>query len=966
MKHTFQSAKNPGNLTQYLTGNIPAKLKFGGGEFFFFLFLRSLAVMLVAGLLSVSSLTAQCPSATYTVGSNAGFSNFSAAKAAFPGLETMTGGSVIVDGSFLIDNAISPNPPNVWTLRGVDVYMTQGASITVMSKSTLDAQDNASTPTVFQLCPGNTVWTGISVSGTLLLKNSNIEDACSAVTLFSSANTEITGSIFDNNFYGIETTGGAPILLGEGIAHNKFNYSGSSCTSFVTPTAIRLNNNTFIRIGDLAQTGAPNEIFGYTFGVSATNANVDIMNTAFERVSNGSVDVAIRLRGTGGVYKAKIIGLGGTATSPTMVKSYNEGISAQNYDVDVSNARFQNDASAAIRVNNSSLPSEFIVSNSYFGEFWDKGIHLVLSSFDQVLIKNNTFKDDFQDPLYLYRKCVQIGDCIITQDAAKGTIEGNDFFEEPKIPSTQYEYLHTGTDIIRTDNIHIEDNDYYQNHPIDTLVKDTLHGYTAISIASSEKNDVVSNRIYGGGKTSGSQLFFLANIHTGISVSASANTVVSCNTVNDLDFGVAFSDKKCDPAFITANEMTSSQKDLYLAPTTTVGVQNKRRNKWPANSAQEALYDGNPSLSDILASRFNVDDPVTTSQFWPIPVTPATNWFVPTAYDPSVTLCRNNDGGGDDKFSKASQMLVEGTYEAYKGYPATIWDATMTAYRQLLDNPSLLTDSIHYQHFFEQTMQSNAGKLQILWRSLQNASALPGELNSFNQARDEQIEAIQSLTQTLQETTDESVQDEVNALIAEKQASLEATIAESNNLYAAYQADEDARIQAMIAELNAIEPAGEWENNLKTVLQLIANRRVHNDSEWSTEQSEQLRSIADQCRHEGGVGVVLARVLLHDGRHNDELKCPGYSAPRNISESATIQAKMMPNPTKGICQVSFDKLVSGIFELNNALGQIVLSVTVDNSKNLTVDVAQLPDGMYFARLRTTEGHIPLQKLSVSH
>ena len=31
MKHTFQSAKNPGILTQHLTGNTPTKLKFGGG-----------------------------------------------------------------------------------------------------------------------------------------------------------------------------------------------------------------------------------------------------------------------------------------------------------------------------------------------------------------------------------------------------------------------------------------------------------------------------------------------------------------------------------------------------------------------------------------------------------------------------------------------------------------------------------------------------------------------------------------------------------------------------------------------------------------------------------------------------------------------------------------------------------------------------------------------------------------------
>lgn len=915
--------------------------------------------MLVAGLLSVSSLTAQCPSATYTVGSNAGFSNFSAAKAAFPGLETMTGGSVIVDGSFLIDNAISPNPPNVWTLRGVDVLMTQGASITIMSKSTLDAQDNTGTPTVFQLCLGNTVWDGISVSGTLIMKNSHIENACSAVKLFGTANTEINSNTFDNNFYSIETTAGAPILLGEGIAHNKFTYAGSSCTAFITPTAIRLNNNTFIRIDDLAQTGAPNEIFGYTFGLSATNANVDIMNTAFERVSNGSLDVAIRLRGTGGVYKAKLIGLGGTATSPTTVKSYNEGISAQNYDVDVSNARFQNDASAAIRVNNSSLPSAFSVTNSYFGEFWNKGIQLSLSTFGKLSIKNNTFKDDQQNDDELYRVCLQIGDCSMLSVTAKGTIEGNEFFDEPKPSST--DYLHWATDISNTDAINIKDNDYYKNFTSTS----TNHGYTAISIAASQGNDVVNNRIYGSGPST-NPMFGTADIYQGISVYASPNTVVSCNIADNIDFGIAFSDNMCNPNFIIANEMTNSENDLYLAAATTVGVQNKRRNKWPASSMTEALFDGSPTPMELSNSRFLVDDPVLTSQFWPIPVIPAMNWFVPTAYDPSETLCLNNDGGGDDKLSQASQFLIEGSYEAYKGYPATTWDATLTAYREFLDNPSLLTDSIHYQHFFEQTTQSNAGKLQILWRSLQNASALPGELNSFNQARDEQIEAIQSLTQTLQETTDESVQDEVKALIPEKQASLEATIAESNNLYAAYQAYEDARIQAMIAELNAIEPAGEWENNLKTVLQLIANRRLHNDSEWSTEQSEQLRSIADQCRHEGGVGVVLARVLLHDGRHNDELKCPGYSAPRNISESATIQAKMMPNPTKGICQVSFDKLVSGIFELNNALGQIVLSVTVDNSKNLTVDVAQLPDGMYFARLRTTEGHIPLQKLSVSH
>ena len=918
--------------------------------------------MLVAGLLSVSSVKAQCPGATYTVGSNAGFSTFSAAKATFPGLETMTGGSVIVDGSFLIDNAVFPNPAHIWTLRGVDVLMTQGSSITIMSTSTLDAQDNTGIPTEFQLCLGNTVWEGISVSGTLKLKNSKIENACSAVKLFATAKTEISGNTFENNFYGIETTGGAPVLLGEGIAHNRFYYFGSSCTSFVTPTAIRLNNNTSIRIGDLAQTGAPNEIlFGYTFGVSATNANVDIMNTAFERVSNGSVDVAIRLRGTGGVYKAKIIGLGGTATSPTMVKSFNEGISAQNYDVDVSNARFQNDASAAIRVNNSSLPSAFSVTNSYFGEFWSKGIQLSLSLFGQLSIKNSTFKDDQQNSSQ-YRACVQIGDCSMLSVNAKGTIEGNDFFEEPKT-SSSVGYVHWATDILNTDAIRVEDNDYYQNN----TTSNPDHGYIAISVTSSDKNELVSNRIFGSGISSSTPppQFGNIDVYQGISVFASPNSLVSCNAVYNVDFGIAFSDNQCDPASILANEMADSNTDLYLARPTTVGVQIKKDNKWPSSSTKEALFDGSPTSAELLMSEFLVDDPITTSQFWPIPVIPAFGWFSPTVYDPKQAAC-SDDGGGDGKLSKAGQFIVAGTYEAYKGYPATIWDATMSAYRQFLDNPALLTDSAHYQHFFEQTGQTNAGKLQILWRALKNASNLPESLQSANQLRDEQIEAIRVLNQTLSETSNAEAQAVLIALIGEKQDALEALIAENNALFAAYKADDNAHTNALIAELNAIEATETWEQNLKTVLLSIANRRLSGEEEWSVEQSEQLRNIADQCRHEGGVGVVLARTLLHDSRHNDEADCPGYTAPRSKRELNMIHAKMMPNPTKGICQVSFDKLVSGIFELNNALGQVVLSVTVDNSKNLTVDVAQLPDGMYFARLRTTEGHIPLQKLRVSH
>ena len=69
-----------------------------------------------------------------------------------------------------------------------------------------------------------------------------------------------------------------------------------------------------------------------------------------------------------------------------------------------------------------------------------------------------------------------------------------------------------------------------------------------------------------------------------------------------------------------------------------------------------------------------------------------------------------------------------------------------------------------------------------------------------------------------------------------------------------------------------------------------------------------LQSIADQCRHEGGIGVVWARAAIEQFDYDDESLCPGESErPTATTAAFRLKATISPNPATDRCRVAFDR-----------------------------------------------------------
>ena len=138
-----------------------------------------------------------------------------------------------------------------------------------------------------------------------------------------------------SNYFCIRAEG-TVTLLGEGIAHNDFEAFPLLSTCTGQAHAIDLINVPHITIGDQAQTGVPNTIRHYSFGINVVNSNLEVFNTSLTGIGDG---VGITLRGFQGVYTTSIHGLGKSSTSVPLITNYRQGIDAKNYNVTVNNSR---------------------------------------------------------------------------------------------------------------------------------------------------------------------------------------------------------------------------------------------------------------------------------------------------------------------------------------------------------------------------------------------------------------------------------------------------------------------------------------------------------------------------------------------------------------------------------------------------------------------------------------------------
>ena len=96
----------------------------------------------------------------------------------------------------------------------------------------------------------------------------------------------------------------------------------------------------------------------------------------------------------------------------------------------------------------------------------------------------------------------------------------------------------------------------------------------------------------------------------------------------------------------------------------------------------------------------------------------------------------------------------------------------------------------------------------------------------------------------------------------------------------------------------------------------------------------------------------VANIIIHQSAtYPSSIELPGTNPSLSLSDNPSIEALLYPNPTTGI----FSLKAEGITELQirNSLGQLLMTQIAGFDH---VDVTDLPSGIYFATISTTEGN----------
>ncbi len=809
-----------------------------------------------------------------------------------------------------------------------------------------------------------TPWLGIQVypSGRLRLIGSLIAQACEGIILSPNSMSEIIQNTFINNGICIQASGKIS-LLGKGIAHNTFdgnNYSITPCYGVSVRSAIVLNNIPHITIGNPSGDGDPNEFINY-FGISATNSNIDVYNSTFKDRPEGA---GILLRGVGAVYTANIRGLGSNATDSVFIENYRVGIDARNYNLKVENASFLTASDRGmIRVAESPLPSILTLSNNRFTGFTLSAIDVSTSTFWNAQIKENKFFDN-NDLSFLTNGIRWIKNQVVGANSV-AEISDNHFFDEEKVDTTSASdhYHNIGINVNTSSKLRIEYNNFYQNYD-----SEDEHTYQGIWLNASPDNMIRSNLFLGNYGPSQNNDFY----YRGIDAWESGNNLVACNYVGELDRGFRFQGPACDKTTFRHNTMEYNQTGLYLVPGTILGPQFEHENKWPGNlpgnGIAEAHFDGAPGQGLVFMSRFSINSPNPGSKFWADPRIPADDWFVDS----------NGEEGDIEHCYRtlplpptvSDELSISGDFEAYKSYPASEWEAELRAFGSIDENPGLLAGATPEAEFYNERDTANLGKL---YRAMKDWAGIGRLTTGFETAWGANATAIAYKLDTVTtwvaamevaaDTAREPIALALDALY-EDMAELQE---DNESLADEYLEDVADRADQLALDLENITAEETWEQNLKSVLLIFTERLLDTEeSAWDTAHYETLLSIAGQCRHEGGIGVVLARAAIEQFDYDDEDMCPGFSEERISAVSAVgrLKAEISPNPAADRCHVVFDRLVTGTLVVRNLHGQAVLSASAASTSAFDLDTGYLPVGLYMLEAHVFEGRQFLARLAV--
>lgn len=833
------------------------------------------------------------------------------------------------------------------------------------------------------------MWEGIDVEagGRLIVENSTIQDANTAIGITGEAHISIRHNRFENNYRGIDVAplidltannDPAPFSLiadPTGLWGNYFGTVGNGLKGTLDPTyipagtrgSVGLKTSYLDFVAGFYLAMGQNTFENLQYGIYSNKGTLLIAESTFREVDYGArlydtpatfvnnsfEDVA--LRGIESLDAAMLWAFrnemenmhqrGINYEGATHLTSYmlvDNEIAAQDHciNIEVSPAT----TLLSIRDNNLSL----LPSSAESEVFPDRAALRVFNIGNPTLdIPTAKIKDHFADA---------------SNNRSPITING----------------YGQGLVLENMNNIELLDNEIVYQHPGDELIPSD-----GIRLTNSPDNYLSGNAVQAVGDFPTVRNFFLEG---------SSNNEFYCNSTEGGGIGVGFFGT-CNNTELNTTTIGNHDIGIRCDIGTLIGLQEHRGNTWPTNLNPEVKASEHQGTEFFVnESIFRLEGSPGSSEFWPdgnlisTPNAANAQWFIP--WPGSANACEDSNGSlptpSDDQLEgkESDPRVIEGDYVTGDYAVVHNWEAGLELFDRLEKNESLRNSESWYQNFYAQANNNTLGdyvraredaKIQLSPsdQTRQSADALQASIQ-------DNLEILHNIREVYSQASTPTDSIELDADRLEEYTKLSANLTDWQQLAADVHQHTASNIAALQQDnaslLENIVPAAN-----EKFLNTIQLKRLTGE-ELTEEQGSRLATLAFSCPLEAGNVVYRARTLLRTqdnylfddaaicqlGKKDDEED--GKKSKISHVEISTPEQQwhVYPNPAKyqlWIAGSQLEELQS--IELFDGLGISVLRRPNKGNTRMEIQLPfDLPTGIYFLRLQLNNGETNTQKILI--
>ena len=873
-------------------------------------------------------MSAQCPPATYNVGTGVGVATLSAF-----GIYSLASTDVRIVGTFTIDQN------SLWTLSGVYLTMSAGARIVVEPGSTLDASY-----TVFTNC--GVPWDQIQILAGARI----IADNC-----------EFNGS----NQVAVHVTGTSPQVT---LTNNLFT-GNANCVKISgtqNPAQIVITNNRFkfSSVG-IVLAVANNVTIGYNIyqnnqAYSPAMTGIQVSNSANILINGGFMEfLTTGIDASGGsrlvtIKNIVFYGQNGVVANQCVHRLFliQNSIRAIQFGVNIQNHL----TSSAQLVNGNIFLDRNVITSQL-----NSAVRVANTIGDGVVdIYKNQIIPAFADPAFQV-----YGIEVSNTPDALVHIEANAVRHTPFITSTPP----GGIYIFRSEVETILRN----NIVLANTNGDLEFG---ITVAESPNSLVTGNSVDGG-----------PNVATrAISVEMTPTDIqLCCNTVDNSIRGLNMSGPHENCHIYNTAFNTHTEGLYYDMVVSSSAPQFHRGNNWAnASTSWDAYFNGNWIFAPFVF--YTVDPALLPSGLTKVAVTGgmASDWFADitgqeTSCDGtgSTELCDEvpGEGGqgpsGEDTITGNDEWAADNQEDP--DYAALHYAARRQLYAKLERHPNLIEYSQAITDFYASAQTGTIGKLHTVDDELAHLYEPPVEIAEEYWALQTEISELYLDLIDLDEQIANAQPEDLPALL-EQRDELTGQIETASAALQNHEATLATSVEQKIAELlelnSSVATTAVYEVNEQATNDILLTALSLNDWNFNTTEQGIIDGVAAGCPQYDGPAVYKARSLQEYYRIPDwsMSNCTPISE-RGRSAQVTGSFRVYPNPTSGIIQIELDRPVAADcrIQLFDLTGQLIRAQALTEGMTAaTLQVGDLHKGHYFLQITDNSPYLHRQKIAIIH